>query len=486
MTVRQNIVCLVLSMIMSCALLAFASSSQATEPTPNPGGPLETSTGENCRSKYPGKLLAVIVPCVREEIMNTTIAMNEAFSQIMQAPAYAFLTLVITLFGVKVIMNEQDPKKDAFILLLKIGVVLLFLDSFGGFIPAIFGTVQEGIAITSSTLDQGTIQCDDIEGEMPWSYIDCLLGKLMGFAGDKGFVGASTLGLVGSAIWSGQFGAVFFMAVVAGFFFVFKLIIRATYVYLMATVVLGFLVFISPLMIPLVWMPATQQYFDRFQNACISVVVMPAIVMGYLTLAFAMLDKVMFDEDIGVATLLDEDTVKSMRRGRESANAQLNAANAERTNQATGENFDISQCGAPDQFEPMVPYLACAGNKNEANQLYSIDFSVDFRQGEAGLAGQIFFAFIALVLTAWLLDMMLGQLIQLCQLMLGGGYFMQTAVDDNPLESGLTNAQAQMGRSLSQTMANNDSAAGRAAAFGGNLASSMLSAPGNFVRGMSR
>lgn len=459
--------------LVAALLLLFAEASVAQETVQKEPGELKTANQENCREAYPGEWLAVIVPCIRAEVEIVTQKMTNEFALFLQGPAYAFLTLVITLFGVKVLMNEGDPKKDSFLLLVKIGIALAFLNNFGGMIPAAFAIVQEGVEITSTTLSTGTLQCDKMPGELPWAYVDCVVGELMGFAPGL-VVGSSALGAVGSLLWSGQFGSILFLSALAGFFFLLKLIIRATYTYLMAIVVLGFTIVISPLILPLMWMDATKQYFDRWLGILVAMLIMPAIVMGYLTLSFSVMDQVLFNEDIGVATLLAPEEVAEMRGARISANSGTLLTDSRRANEAMGEDFSQEDMEQPDESNPIVPFLSGSSDSNPLNRLYTMDLGA----GEAGVAGQIFFAFVALAVIGWLLDAMLSQLIQLAQIMLGGGYFMHGAVSDNPFEGSLNQVHGQVSQGLNQT----SSPGGFLSQLGSNLAR----APGAFINGLTR
>lgn len=400
--------------------------------TPEPN-PLLTADGSNCHDKYDGKFLAVIVPCITEEVKKTTIKMTEEFSRALKTPAYAFLTLVVAVFGVKIVMNEGDPKKDTFILLIKIAFAVFFMNTLGGFIPAVYGTLEEGVRITSSAMDTGHIQCDDVEGIKPWSYIDCIVGKIFGFAAGV-HVGASIIGLLGSAAWSGQFGTVFFIAATMTLFFLMKLVIRTTYTYLMCAVVLGFMLFLSPLLIPLIWMPATQQYFDRWLNIVVATVVLPAIIMAFATLSFIIVDKVAFDKDVGVLTHLAPDEVEEMREARASANASRLSSNSPLANRAVGQTFTARDAEARSEYEPMTPFLSGSSDPNALNRLYTMDF----RSDEVGKVGQFTFGFMALLLVSYVLLAVMDQILKLSQIMLGGGYFLDSAITDNPFENALT------------------------------------------------
>jgi type IV secretory pathway VirB6-like protein len=380
----------------------------------------------------------------------------------------AFLIFVLTLFGVKILMAEGDPKKDTFILLLKIAVVIGFLASYDELIidPS-FAIMQEGVEITTSAFEGTTVneKCQPYldkypDAEKPWIHYDCIIGQLFGFGGDV-FVGASALGVVSVALFSGQFGSAIFLSAVAALFFILKLVIRGCYSYLMAVFAMAVLLFISPLLIPLIWMPITQQYFDRWLGALMAMMVIPAIVMAYLTMSFIILDRVFFDEEMGIATLLSKEKIEKMRMAPQCSNTTV--AGSPATNNITNK-----QAESDSHFNWNNPLLSA----NASTGLFNCLYTIDFRSDEAGTINKLFFAFVVLSLVTYILMLMLNAIISMAQLMMGGGYFMQSAVmgedgEGNVFERTLSNTQSSMNKSLSGASSANDFVGGVAKGIAG-------------------
>lgn len=440
------------------AMPAYAEDPEQAEP-----GPIQCTMEEggedcNCRNEFSGDLLAVIVPCIREEVIKATERITEEFSAYMQPIIMAFLTLIIALFGVKVLMAEGDPKKDTFILLVKIGAVMLFTTGFGGYITDIFAIQKEGMEISTAILGQDSEHCQEYENEArstgsgaeperPWVYFDCILAEFFGF-GAANYVGASIISMIGPSLVSGQFGMVFFLGATATLFFVLKLIIRGTYTYLMAVFALAFLIIISPILIPLVWLPVpqTQQYFDRWLNAFISVVILPTVVMGYLTLAFTLLEKIAYHEEFGIFSdeNLSTDTIKDMRMPRSQCDSSRLFQDTLQAFEAVGTAMTGADLEELQHYDPDRPNMSGTAQTNPLCRFYFFDF----RSEEATKAHKMFFGFIALLLTTYLLLAMLSQLVQMTQMMLGGGFFMDSAISNNPLERGLDAVQGETAKAV--------------------------------------
>lgn len=185
--------------------------------------------------------------------------------------------------------------------------------------------------------------------------------------------------------------------------------------------------------------------------------------MAYLTMSFIILDRVFFDEEMGVATLMSKEEIEKMRMGPQCSNNTVAA-------DATTADIDKKQAESDSQFNWNNPFLSGNASAGLLNCLYTIDFQSD----EAGTVSKVFFAFVALTLLVYILMAMLEQLIQLSQVMLGGGFFMQPAVmgeggQGNVFERALSNTQS--------TMRDNLSGAKSAQGFVGGVASGIAGIP---------
>lgn len=481
--------------ILLCMLTVFAIATVPathmalalgqTQGAHGQGGPIEMGTEggkkENCRSKYPGELIAVIVPCIRDVFQNVAETMTDQFDDVVRPAIYSFITLVLTIFGVKVVTGEGDMKKQSFLLLMKIAGVMMFTESLGGFIPATFGMVQDGSQIVTSSLGSAIneMQCDisGYMGESPWREIDCILGALFGFAPGV-IVGSSIFGLMGSALWSGSLGVTLFMGGIASLFLVLKLIIRATYTYLSALMVMSFLIIISPIMVPLLLLSVTFQYFEHWLKSLMSTMIQPLITLAFLTLCFLIIDDLMFDPEYGLIAQLPASEIEKMQggKGMKGATSIMNNSMDWVTKILKQSNSIFESDYMRNEANPM---MAGATNIMSANELYSFDF-----RGEGvSKNNKVFFAMVALALMAYLLNLVLESLTTLSQQILGGGFALaKDANKATAIEDKLAKMQKGMAQSWHGGEGMDRGGAAGAAAFVKNSAPAMVNGFRNAFR----
>lgn len=389
---------------------------------------------EQCRSKHPGKLLATIVPCIKDAVQAATEEMTDQFDEFLKGPTVAFMSLVVTLYGVKLLVREGDVKKDGLMLLFKMSGVFLFMDNFGGFIGATFGTIDDAVdMVTTSLGGLSGLQCpvDSYPGQKPWNFFDCILGEVFGFAPQL-VVGSSLIGMLGAVSWSGQFGGMLFMGGVYVLFFLMRLIIRVTYTYLMAIIIVGFLIIISPLIIPLLLLNVTFSYFEHWLRALMSTMMQPVIVIAYVTLCFSILDKIMFDENVGLAKNLTKEDIEKGQNEKTSFNQRTVNNDPVSTIRAGGG--DVKKIGSPTLVNYANPNFS-GGTAPDA--MFNEVSTWEVKDERAKKSQDIFVAMAALIIMAYLLNEMLDELIQLMQAVLGGGFALGQAVRNNPLEQKL-------------------------------------------------
>ncbi len=423
---------------------------------------------DNCRDRHEGKLLAVIIPCIEDVLIENTDYMVDQFDELVRPATYAFLTLVLVIFGVKMLSSEGDPKKDGITLLFKIAGVLFFIEAFGGFTPAAFGMVRNGIEISSNSLTTalGGTECnaEDYGGVAPWSTLDCILGELFGF-GVNVVVGSSLFGLMGSALFSGSMGVTLFMAGILALVFIVKLVLRAAYTYLMAMVVLAFLIIISPLFIPLIFMSATFQYFENWLKSFIATLVQPMLLMGYVTLSFLILDKMMYDPEFGLASQLPKEEIERLWKGKDTPGKMsiMNNPGAFYKKLLSTDPSWLKKAYADNPVNPAFTGTA-------AVDWWSDMYSFDFRDEGISKTKKVFFAMAALALMAYLLDAMLQSIASVAQQMLQSGMALTRAVEKgSKLEEKIDSAVSATSQNWSAAAGNSGGAAGVGGFFSGSV-----------------
>lgn len=265
------------------------------------------SGGGNCQGEG---LLARIVPCITNAMEQSTTKIANSISSYLWPIIGTFIVFVIIIYGVKIMSPEGNPQKTAIPLLLKIGFVLLFVQNFGGFTPAVTGGLKEVVDILANALDMSS-QCSGSGGggggggggaasmgsDKVWKAMDCVLGKLFGFAGKDGNATliASIFGLAAGFFFGGSFGMIAFFSIIGVLWSILMFVFKAAFAFLNGFMLACFSVIISPIFIPLILMQAPGQYFARWYQLLISAFLMPLLVVGYCIFALSIYNKVLFE-----------------------------------------------------------------------------------------------------------------------------------------------------------------------------------------------
>lgn len=345
---RFRIAFLALGILLSVAGFSYVAGAPGTAHASNASiGGLFTSEG-NCAqiSRASGALMGLIVPCITNSVEQATIRLAAGFSNMMMPIFYAFLTLVVTFFGVKVVQGEAQVGKEAFFLLLKVGFVIVFVNNFAGLTPYVYAVVEEGqeivasavaprtlysagtnagpvnVTVTVTQQNSNAVHCDaaqyrpDGAGGVVWAHMDCLLGKIFGFAFGSGdqhnmVLGASVLGMVSGFFFGGTFGLAIFFAIIGFLWSIFSFVLKVGFAFLNGYIIAAIYIIISPLFIPLVLLKPTAQYFDKWWRGLVAAMLMPVIVTGYAIFAMLVYDKMLLAPDSMVNKLFDRDIFQS-------------------------------------------------------------------------------------------------------------------------------------------------------------------------------
>ncbi len=263
--------------------------------------------GGNC----PGDgLLARIVPCITNTMEKSTTKLATSISAYLWPITSAFVVFVIIVYGIKIMSPEGNPKKTAIPLLIKIAFVLLFVQNFGGFTPAVHGGIKEVVDILANALDISS-QCPDSGGggggggaaasgaDKVWKQMDCILGKLFGFKGKdaNATLIASIFGLAAGFFFGGSFGLIAFMGIFGVLISVVTFVFRGVFAFLNGFMLGCFAVIISPIFIPLILIQAPRQYFENWLKLLFGAFLLPLLVCGYCIFALSIYNKVLFEGD---------------------------------------------------------------------------------------------------------------------------------------------------------------------------------------------
>jgi type IV secretory pathway VirB6-like protein len=362
-----------LCLIMAMALCVMLAPMEALASNKSQGN-LFTGEGRCADiTQTSGALMGLVIPCVTHSVEQATIRLTDGFAGIIRPVFYAFLVLVVTFFGVKVLQGEGQISREAFLLLLKIGIVITFINNFSSLTPAIYDAMEEGQAIVASAVlpetlyqnstnvggiginitvtqeNSNAIHCDfqDFQPQgasgVLWAQMDCLLGEVFGFAfgtGDRHnmVLGASILGMISGVLFGGTFGVGVFFAMVGFLFSIMLLVLRVGFAFLNAYIIAGIYIIISPLFIPLTLLKATASYFDRWWRGLAAAMLMPVLVTGYAIFAMLVYDKMLLAPDSLLNNLLDHQIFESASRG-----SKCYSPFGEQTNNQIAANTGVSR-----------------------------------------------------------------------------------------------------------------------------------------------
>lgn len=260
-----------------------------------------------------GVLLGKIIPCLLRTIENGSIHFSTEMIDWLRPLFYAFLTFVITMFGLKLLQGEGQFQSEAIVLLIKIGFAMAILNM----IPTTLIPISYGIMAESQEIVMGAIGPDDSNIHCPiqkfkgentpliWAQMDCLLGKLYGFTvgqtdgdGNKRpnmLLASSMLGLLGGFFFGGTFGAALFFMCLGVLFTMFMMVMRVVMAFVNSYLIIALYMIIAPLFVPLIFLKATGQYFEKWWSGILAALLMPLVICAYMVFALQAYDRILLD-----------------------------------------------------------------------------------------------------------------------------------------------------------------------------------------------
>ncbi len=222
------------------------------------------------------------------------------------------LTVSITFYGMMILLGMGEiQKKQLLALVIKIGIVIYFALGTGW-----QDVLIDGVLETSSILSDIMMRVDDenvdeekLDGcQFPrfnyrllpsdplrfedkqyppgmeylkvWDTLDCKLAKAFGFGPDLTVPNIILTMLAG--FLTGGLGIIFVVAAFMFAFFFLSLILRALHIFLLSTIALILLVFVSPITITCLLFQKTKSIFDSWLKQMIGFILQPVILFAYL------------------------------------------------------------------------------------------------------------------------------------------------------------------------------------------------------------
>ena len=237
------------------------------------------------------------------------------------------LTLSITFLGAMVLLGMSPlTKKQLMMYILKIGLVMYFALGTGwqfGFIDGILGG-SNYISDIMMKLDYANGPPEDQDGcQFPrfnysdtseltkydnpsyppgreylkiWDTLDCKLARALGFGPEVSVPNLIKMILAG--LLTGGLGLIFLVGVFMFAFFMLSVVIRAIHIFLMASVAIVLLIYVSPITITLALFERTKGIFDGWWKQILGLALQPVILFAYLGVYISIFDHIV----IGSAT----------------------------------------------------------------------------------------------------------------------------------------------------------------------------------------
>ena len=334
MSQLRAIVVFALLVITIYAGLTFLQSHNAYAQTTQTTG-LQTNGLGSC-SNLPeakgGLLLGRIMPCLIYSIIHTASDFEAKMIWLLEPLFWAFLVFVVTMFGVRVLQGEREIGVQAFVLTLKVTIAVGIL----AMIPyqinyGLFGVIDSGVQITLDALEPTTFgelcnkdvaKYGDINTPRVWMQLDCILGKLFGFAigtepNPDGspkvnmLLHMSVVGLATGFFFGGTLGVAVFFAMIGTLWSIVMVVVRITFAYVNGYLIVCVGLIIAPLFLPLMFLRITTDYFERWWKMILGGIMLPIIVTAYSVLGFIMYDRLLFRQDSILQNLFSSTNVEN-------------------------------------------------------------------------------------------------------------------------------------------------------------------------------
>ncbi len=255
-----------------------------------------------------------LVPCLRNTIIYATSELIVPLSKYFSVLVAALFTLAVIIWGILVVTGHPRAiMQNGLILALKIGFVIYFTNSFGGYYPILLDSlanilnmmimpVINGNVITVNHSSGSSALCTIDPNNSAnyvfmylWNVVDCYLDMFIGGIFSKANLSAGIIGFIVGAAFSTSVGM--FIAIAGIYMLMMALftLARAVYIFITSYIAFSFMVLISFLFIPCILFHNTKKYFDGWLQLTVSFFVQPIFLLGYLVMFLVAFNSTVFD-----------------------------------------------------------------------------------------------------------------------------------------------------------------------------------------------
>ena len=364
--------------------------------------------------------------------------------------------------------GAPEPKKLISMAVLKFGVVMIFLENPGGWTGQVIPIADEMMEMMLENLSFGTFACEWstaeylvanlFHGEL-YARMDCLINKLFGATGSVALQNAP-FGLLTSALFSGSMGTIVFLGGAMALISVMQYMLRFLIIIVVAYVVAGILMVMTPLFAPLLVLGVGAQAFGAWWKNLVGCIIQPMMAAAYLAMTLPIIDHYIFEDNhslyrvlanapnVSSSGLTTLDMANAFVNPYQRCSIQIPQTN-EFADQLDGGDANIRNA-QEDLRNKTTPVLAGASDLCATLKAPALDFGAEQFETLVKLGHST----IILLLVSYLLSKGMALVPQLASKLAGAGFFFddavrKTGVMDNPFTGGASGMSKTIGKATS-------------------------------------
>lgn len=315
---------------------------------------------DNCydpASSNDGKYVQKIVKCIETPVRNAVKTMMSDLSTFIKPIVGVLSVLALIFFAAQLMGGQTNLAPKGFSLLIKIGIVVLLSNNLGGYADNIFAIFKDLLQLVTSHVGE------DGHAVTPWETIDGILSTLVGFkasgAEDNPMLDG-IVALLGGSLFSKGLGFLITLMGITTLISIFTFVFDAVYLYLTSVVLLGFLIILSPLIIPLLLFGFAEKYLKTWLHMTFATILTPVMMFAFLWMFIGILFNAGGGADKGyvqeLMALLPKDYAKNNLRASQPIYSDARATDNDMNTALTG-NVQSAADGGLNGGQSTAPSL---------------------------------------------------------------------------------------------------------------------------------
>ena len=270
---------------MLCALFsnqsAFAKDlPEFVDPT---NGKMNISSVQDCAAgsgfeEY--QVTSRVVYCIRNVILYSVGVLMQQISFYMSGTIAIAFAFACAMLGVRILGGEPQLLPKLAGTIIRWGLALWFFQNLSAIAYFMFGIIDWMIALVTPP------------NWVPWEQVDELLGRLFGF-GENIDLANGMAGIVFAAMFSSTSGGSLFAIAAGAVYGLMRFVLEIIYVYLIALLIVGFLLVLAPFIVPLTLFRFTERYFTKWLKNIIGAMLLPVMLYAFLSMSLQYFDNLL-------------------------------------------------------------------------------------------------------------------------------------------------------------------------------------------------